>query len=109
MKKFPKTTMGFYAEYGIRPFFWILFPWFLLAIAWRLSDGILLPYFVKIFLALFETNAPTGVSSAGFAIPVILMITGTIFVAHLVHVWDAVLSDRRRIQNIASKAFIVIA
>lgn len=97
MNAFPKTTLGFYFKYGVKPFWLTLVIWFILAISWRLSDGILLPCIQKIFLNTFEQPVASDATWISFALPVILLMVGTIVIAHLVHVFDDILWIRLRV------------
>lgn len=97
MNPFPKTTIGFYIKYGVKPFLWTLIIWFILAISWRLSDGILLPYIQRLFINTFEQPISTDTNWVSFALPIILIMIGTIVTAHIVHVLDDVLWIRLRV------------
>lgn len=95
MKSFPNTLTGFYLTYGVKPFLWTLIPWFFLAVAWRLADSVLQPYFQRSFLALFDKPIPAD-SGITFVLPVMLLILIVTILSVLVHVWDDVLWMRLR-------------
>jgi ATP-binding cassette subfamily B protein len=93
--EFPKSVWGFYAKYGLKPFVGMLVPWLFLAIAWRLGNGVLLPWLQKVFLALFDAPIPTGTGMA-FALPMIAIIAAAMVLSVLIHIWDDVLWMRLR-------------
>lgn len=95
MKTFPKTLAGFYMQYGVKPFIWTLVPWFFLAIAWRLTNSVLMPYLQKAFLALFDQPIPAG-TGISFVMPIVSTIAVVGVLSVLVHVWDDVLWVRLR-------------
>ncbi|MCL2339241.1 MAG: ABC transporter ATP-binding protein/permease, partial [Proteobacteria bacterium] len=54
---FPKTLLGFYARFGLRPFARVLLLWAFLFFAVEFVSGVIFPLMQKWFIALFENHS----------------------------------------------------
>lgn len=76
IRKLPKSLWVFYLKYAARGHWMALGIWMLFFMAVT-AEGVLFPNFQRMFVALFEQTPPDGVSFVRFALPTILLITGT--------------------------------
>lgn len=95
MFNLPKNVMAFYWKYGIKPFFSVLAVWLVLALTWRMTDGIWLPYLEKLFVGAFADNATFN---SEHAIIIAGTIVASVVISVLIHVLDDMLWSRLRPQ-----------
>lgn len=101
MKNFPKTLIGFYLQYAVRPFRGILIAWALMFTFVMVANGVAWPWFQKTFIALFENGHLLGGDFIRMALPTILFISIGWFIIDGFELWQSVLGNRWRpkVQN----------
>lgn len=93
---FPKTLLGFYLKYAIKPFIKILGFWFIFYVTVRVSDGILFPLAQKWFVALFEKPVTPDVTLTSFALPTVLLIFSIFIFLVIINIIQDILAARWR-------------
>ena len=86
MLVFPKTLLGFYMRYAVRPYLAMTVIFMLLFIIVRVGFSLLYPFYNKWFIELFEQSAPAGMSFVQFALPTIVMILGISLLLDVINV-----------------------
>lgn len=100
MIEFPKTLLGFYIRYALRPFAWLLGIWMATFLFVMVTDGVAWPWIQKIFIGLFE-NGLSGSEFITSAVSTIVLITIIFIVIDSMELLQSVLAGRWRpkIQN----------
>ncbi|MDR1338088.1 MAG: ABC transporter ATP-binding protein/permease [Rickettsiales bacterium] len=76
MKNLPKSLIGFYMRYAVRPFALMLSAWLVLYLIVRIADGVFWPTAQRWVVAMFENPAPVGAGFLSFALPTVGLIIG---------------------------------
>jgi ABC-type bacteriocin/lantibiotic exporter with double-glycine peptidase domain len=91
---FPKTLLGFYLRYAVRPYLAVTSLFTFLLISVRVAYGLLWPFYNKWFIGLFERPLPPDMTFLEFAMPTILLIVGLMLAANAVDVIQNTLQGR---------------
>jgi len=88
---FPKTLLGFYLRYAMRPYLWITAASIVLLIPTRVAHEIMWPFYNKWVVDMFERPVPYGVGFVESVISTIVFIIGLMLLFDVLNVIQNVL------------------
>jgi len=91
---FPKTLLGFYLLYAMRPYLWVTAIYLFLLVSVRIAYELLWPFYNKWVVNIFERPVPEGMGFIEAAIPTIILILCLMTAAGVVDVIQNTLQGR---------------